>query len=192
MLHSLAKLLAFHDECCRNCSKAYLSLIKAKKSWLGQDWSWSEKGGNICWFCTHVLCSFHNWSMRYQWWISGERREARWGCSVEQFFPRNLSRCWWRHKKSHEKIICKASELIIIVCLWSGTQSSKSDGNICCAFCLTTKGGVQRHGAVDELERSGHEEGGRKPSWWNGDEEMGVLSLCFDNNGESVVNKHNC
>jgi len=58
--------------------------------------------------------------------------------------------------------------------------------NICCAFCLTTKGGVQRHGAVDKLERSGYEEGGRKPSWWDGDEEMGVLSLCFGN-GECAV-----
>jgi len=75
---------------------------------------------NIYWFCTRVLCScftkdVENWSVRYNWWISGERREARWGCSFEQIFPRNLSRCWWRHKKSHEKIFCKAFEHTIIV-----------------------------------------------------------------------------
>jgi hypothetical protein len=44
--------------------------------------------------CSCFTKDVENWSVRYNWWISGERREARWGCSFEQIFPRNLSRCW--------------------------------------------------------------------------------------------------
>lgn len=118
--------------------------------------------------------------------LSGERRKTWWWCSIEQAVPGYIPRCWWGYQTSYEEVFCKIfrscvaffSCLILLISFGGPLGTLKFP----CAFLvgllmyiLSCVGGVQRHCALDKLERCGFEEGGGKPTWRNGAEEMGVL-----------------